>query len=1043
MESSSIDPVTGVVTYTPDPDFFGIDSLEYSVCDTGLPVLCDTAWIFITITPVNDPPIAPPDTVYTPEDSTVTFCPLDNDFDVEGPLDTATTDTCAGGGPANGTLVFDPVTCTWDYTPDPGFNGIDSICYVVCDTGSPVLCDTGTIIIIIAPENDPPVAINDTTTTLEETPVDIDPLVNDFDIEGPLDSTTVTELTPPTNGTSSIDPVTGVVTYTPDPDFFGIDSLEYSVCDTGLPVLCDTAWILITITPVNDPPIAPPDTFFTPEDSMITFCPLDNDFDVEGPLDTATTDTCAGGGPANGTLVFDPVTCTWDYTPDPGFNGIDSICYVICDTGSPVLCDTGTIIIIIAPENDPPVAINDTTTTLEETPVDIDPLVNDFDIEGPLDSTTVTELTPPTNGTTSIDPVTGVVTYTPDPDFFGIDSLEYSVCDTGLPVLCDTAWIFITITPVNDPPIAPPDTLYTPEDSTITFCPLDNDFDPEGPLDTATTDTCAGGGPANGTLVFDPVTCTWDYTPDPGFNGIDSICYVICDTGSPVLCDTGTIIIIIAPINDPPVAINDTTTTAEETPVDIDPLVNDFDIDGPLDSTTVTELTPPTNGTSSIDPVTGVVTYTPDPDFFGIDSLEYSVCDTGLPVLCDTAWIFITITPVNDPPIAPPDTLYTPEDSTITFCPLDNDFDPEGPLDTATTDTCAGGGPANGTLVFDPVTCTWEYTPDPGFNGIDSICYVICDTGSPVLCDTGTIIIIIAPINDPPVAINDTTTTAEETPVDIDPLVNDFDIDGPLDSTTVTELTPPTNGTSSIDPLTGVVTYTPDPDFFGIDSLEYSVCDTGLPVLCDTAWIFITITPVNDPPIAPPDTFYTPEDSMITFCPLDNDFDPEGPLDTATTDTCAGGGPANGTLVFDPVTCTWEYTPDPGFSGVDSICYVVCDTGSPVWCDTGTIIIIIAPVNDPPVAINDTTTTAEDTPVDIDPLVNDFDIDGPLDSTTVTELTPPTNGTSSIDPVTGVVTYTPDPDFFGIDSLEYSVCDTGLPVLCDTALDFHYHHSGK
>ncbi len=295
-------------------------------------------------------------------------------------------------------------------------------------------------------------------------------------------------------------------------------------------------------------------------------------------------------------------------------------------------------------------------------------------------------------------------------------------------------------------------------------------------------------------------------------------------------------------------------------------------------------------------------------------------------------------------------------------------------------------------------------------------------TASPVLCDTAIVTVIVDPVNDPPVANDDAATTREDTPVTIDVTANDTDIDGVVDPTTVTIITGAANGTLSVDPLTGEVTYTPDADFHGTDSFTYEVCDDGTPVLCDTATVTVTVTPVNDPPVANDDSGSTNEDTPVTVDVVANDTDADGTVDP--TSVAIITSPADGSVSVDPVTGEVTYTPDADFNGTDSFTYEVCDDGTPVLCDTATVDILVLPVNDPPVANDDSGSTDEDTPVIVDVVANDTDVDGNLDPSTVTVISGPADGSVSVDPVTGEVTYTPDADFNGTDSFTYEVCDT-------------------
>ena len=144
--------------------------------------------------------------------------------------------------------------------------------------------------------------------------------------------------------------------------------------------------------------------------------------------------------------------------------------------------------------------------------------------------------------------------------------------------------------------------------------------------------------------------------------------------------------------------------------------------------------------------------------------------------------------------------------------------------------------------------------------------------------------------------------------------------------------------------------------------------------------------------------------------------------------------PAHGTTSVDPPTGAITYTPDADWSGTDTFTYQVCDTGTPALCDTAVVTVDVTAVNDAPVAADDTATTDEDAPVTVDVLANDGDLEGALDPASVSVIGGPSHGSVSIDPATGRITYTPDPNYNGPDTFTYQVCDTGTPALCDTAV---------
>src|SRR6185295_5675194 len=251
-------------------------------------------------------------------------------------------------------------------------------------------------------------------------------------------------------------------------------------------------------------------------------------------------------------------------------------------------------------------------------------------------------------------------------------------------------------------------------------------------------------GPSNGAILLN-TDGTYTYTPAPDFNGNDTVIYSYCDGGTPDLCDTAILVITVNPVNDAPVAIDDANTTPEDTPVSGDVSTNDSDIDGP--GVNITLVSGPSNGTILLN-TDGTYTYTPAPDFNGNDTVNYSYCDGGSPDLCDTAILVITVTPVNDAPVAVDDSNTTPEDTPVSGDVSTNASDIDGPGANITVVS----GPSNGTIVLNG-DGTYTYTPDPGYNGTDTVVYSYCDGGTPNLCDTAILVITTTPANDPPTII--------------------------------------------------------------------------------------------------------------------------------------------------------------------------------------------------------------------------------------------------------------------------------------------------
>src|SRR5690606_22763265 len=127
--------------------------------------------------------------------------------------------------------------------------------------------------------------------------------------------------------------------------------------------------------------------------------------------------------------------------------------------------------------------------------------------------------------------------------------------------------------------------------------------------------------------------------------------------------------VTVTPVNDLPVAVDDTFTIDEDSPAaPLDVLANDTDVEGAL---TVIEVTPPINGTIGL--VGGVVSYRPNPDFAGTDSFTYTVTDTDAETA--TGVVSINVTNINDAPVAVDQSLGVPENAgtTITLTATDVD----------------------------------------------------------------------------------------------------------------------------------------------------------------------------------------------------------------------------------------------------------------------------------------------------------------------------------------------------------------------------------
>ena len=122
-----------------------------------------------------------------------------------------------------------------------------------------------------------------------------------------------------------------------------------------------------------------------------------------------------------------------------------------------------------------------------------------------------------------------------------------------------------------------------------------------------------------------------------------------------------------------------------------------------------------------------------------------------------------------------------------------------------------------------------SYTPSSNYNGLDTLIYKVCDNGTPTLCDTATLIITVTPVNDAPVATNDTLrkTTPEDTPITICIPGTDVDHDR-IDVSNVLGLTLGTS--SSVSGTDSCFTFTPTPDVNGNDAGEQKDITEPVPI---------------------------------------------------------------------------------------------------------------------------------------------------------------------------------------------------------------------
>ena len=326
--------------------------------------------------------------------------------------------------------------------------------------------------------------------------------------------------------------------------------------------------------------------------------------------------------------------------------------------------------------------------------------------------------------------------------------------------------------------------------------------------------------------------------------------------------------------------------------------------------------------------------YAGGPDFLGRDTLTVATNDG---TATDTDTIAITVTPVNDAPVAVDDgPLSTAEDTPLNnIAVLLNDTDVElDPLSVSGTPTAL-----NGTVTVNP-DGTLNYTPAANYNGPDTITYTVTDGSA---TDTGQVAIAVTPVNDAPVALDDgPLSTAEDTPLNnIAVLLNDTDVE--LDPLSVSGTPTALNGTVTVNP-DGTLNYTPAANYNGPDTITYTVTDGSA---TDTGQVAITVTPVNDAPaaVAVDDAATVAEGAAVTTVNvLGNDTDPDNTLTAASITAFTQG--THGSVVSNN-DGTFTYTHDGSETTSDSFTYTASDGAA--GSNIATVTMTVNPVNDPPV----------------------------------------------------------------------------------------------
>jgi large repetitive protein len=953
-------------------------------------------------------------------------------------------------------------------------------------------------VIYLDGRNSAPVAGADSLAAVEDIAVTIPAsalLANDSDANGDL--LVIASVGSAANGTVSLS-ATGVIVYQGNANFSGTDSFTYTISDGHGGTA--TATVLVNVAAMNDGPVAVNDALAASEDVAQTFSAaalIGNDSDADG--DALVIASVDQGTHGNVTLNADG---TVTYRANANYSGADSFSYTVSDAHGGT--STATVNVTVAAVADAPIlsATNVEGSAGDAIGLNLSAALADTDGSESL-ALVVSGLPQGASLSAGVDNGNGSwtltssqlagLTITPPAGVFGV--LQLTLTATAMEAGGDsksvsTQFNVEVLSGNNHVPVAMDDSFSTAEDALLLLSPetlLANDLDGDGnPLSIF-----AVGGAAHGAVTLNG-DGSISYAPTLNFNGADSFSYTVADGVGGF--STATVHVDVAAVNDRPsisVPTRGLVMTFEDLPAvesyDEVPTgyggfdwvspndlyyINGTATGGPYGAGTV-------SGTNSVFPTQG-----PQPgkviwqgggtidwegayfthfdgsnqlllvglndgailyqhsvelqdvpqfvkvDWLGVDEIQMwgggVLGDASIP----SRWILddFTLAPIA----AEEDTaLYIPgvaitdveSGSGVILLTLAVDhgsiFLSGSVAGGLSADAITGNGTGHLTLTgsIAAINATLaanggvRYSADADYAGRDFLRLTMVDAGdasAAPLTDSKLLGIEIHPINDAPVANDESVRVLTNAPLTLHPLANDSDIDG--DALTITQVSGPLHGSVT---FTGTsITYTPATGFSGFDTLNYMVSD-GMGG-SDTATILLR---VDQPNVAP----------QITSPARAGTEDVTMHLTAASFATDGNGDPLSFTS-FSASSGTWvlnadgsvDYTPGANFAGTVPATVQISDGQGGVV--SGVLSLSFAAVPDAPVAQTVAASVQEDSSVLISTAGFISDPDG--QSVQITAVAQGQHGTVVYNG-DGTFLYSPVANYEGADSFSYTIKDSG------------------
>ncbi|MDB1144950.1 MAG: Ig-like domain-containing protein [Alcaligenaceae bacterium] len=988
----------GSYVFEPAPNYFDEDEsvvykAKYTLVD-GTGTKPDTADLILShIKPASDTPAPLNDEKTIKEDTVTVIDVLENDKDVDG--DPLTITKVDGQNIVEGQTVIlkDGVSKVklengkLEFTPKENSTETVDFTYTVTDGQTEVPAN---VKVLIDPVNDKPVATDDPAETNEDTPVTVDVIKNDSDVETPRDELTIKTVdgkpidkdTPVTlDDGSKVELVDGKLKVTPPANKTDDITFDYTIVDKD-GAESDPATVTVDVKPVNDKPVANDDLRDTPEDTPITIDVTKNDTDVETPKDKLVVNKVDGNPIDENTPVIlhdgtkvELKDGKLKVTPPENKTDTIEFDYTVLDEEGKE-SDPATVTVNVTPANDQPDANDDPVSTPEETPVPIDVLDNDNDPDDDILTITKVEGQPITEGTpitlgdgSTVELVTKdgkpQLKYTPAENVTGKQDFTYTISDGKGGE--DTAKVTVDVGGVNDTPVAQPNKNSTNEDTVLTVAKddvenvLKNDTDDDhDPLTVASVskDGIAGtvGQALEGTYGTLTLNKDGSYTYEPNAEAqklkegqeVNDVFKYTAKDPSQAETQAVDLTIKITGTNDAPVAVIDDrskdTLLEDGTPLTGNVLNNDSDVDTPHNELIVTKFEIDTNGDGT--------------------ATEFTAGKTA------------TLTKADGTKIG---------ELTIK---------------------------ANG---------EYSFTPAPDYNGdVPKAHYTMSDNDAktPKTASADLVLPKVTPVNDVPEAVADTGETKEDVTLTVDKangvLHNDTDKDdGNSDGLVVASVSKEdgTAGTvgQALEGKYGSLTLNEDGSYTYVpndkadklkagekvdDVFKYIAKDSDNATSNETT-LTIKITGTNDGPVAEPDSKQTIFNQPITIDVLGNDTDIDTPHDQLTVTQINGQDITAGT----PVTITDKtgktigtatlnddktitFNPADGYEGAAKFKYTVSDGTD---TDEGDVTVTVGE-NKAPVVQPENIPATEDKVVNFDLRSNAVDPDGSKDDLVITKI---------------------------------------------------------